>query len=155
MAKDILIRKNGGSDTSVYGLSKWGIVATELPFKIVGEMKDIPSNNWYDENGDDEFIPTTPVYKAYEMEPKFIIEASSMGTLISNIREFILFLANDGDFAMYNPNTSVGRTNIRYVSYSDEATYNKLNTSDGVSYVCKFSLKLKVNNPIDNVVLNV
>ena len=155
MAKDVLIQKANGDDTSVHGLSNWGIVATSLPFKIVGEMKDIPKNDWFDEDGDDEYIPDTPVYKAYEMDAKFFIEASSMPSLIENIRGFIQYIAAGGSFSIYNPNTGIGRQNIRYVSYSDEAKYNKVGTSDGTKYMCEFSLKLKVNNPNTNIILNV
>lgn len=155
MAKDVLIQKANGDDTSVHGLSNWGIVATSLPFKIVGEMKDIPKNDWFDEDGDDEYIPDTPVYKAYEMDAKFFIEASSMPSLIENIRGFIQYIAAGGSFSIYNPNTGIGRQNIRYVSYSDEAKYNKVGTSDGTKYMCEFSLKLKVNDPNTNITLNV
>lgn len=155
MAKDVLIQKANGGDTSVYGLSNWGIVATSLPFKIVGEMKDIPKNDWFDEDGDDEYIPDTPVYKAYEMDAKFFIEASSMESLIESIRGFIQYIATGGSFSIYNPNTGIGRQSIRYVSYSDEAKYNKVGTSDGTKYMCEFSLKLKVNNPNTNIILNV
>ena len=155
MAKDVLIQKANGSDTSVYGLSNWGIVATSLPFKIVGEMKDIPKNDWFDEDGDDEYIPDTPVYKAYEMDAKFFIEASSMPSLIENIRNFIQYIATGGSFSIHNPNTGIGRQGIRYVSYSDEAKYCKVGASNGVKYMCEFSLKLKVNDPNTNITLNV
>lgn len=155
MAKDVLIQKANGDDTSVHSLSNWGIVATSLPFKIVGEMKDIPKNDWFDEDGDDEYIPDTPVYKAYEMDAKFFIEASSMPSLIESIRGFIQYIAAGGSFSIYNPNTGIGRQNIRYVSYSDEAKYNKVGTSDGTKYMCEFSLKLKVNDPNTNITLNV
>lgn len=155
MAKDVLIQKANGDDTSVRSLQVWGIVATDLPFKIVGEIKDIPKNDWFDEDGDDEFIPDTPVYKAYEMEAKFFMEAPTMKALMDNIRNFITFIATNGCFSMYNPNTGVGRQNIRYVSHSDEAKYNKVNTSVGIKYTSEFSLKLKVNNPNTNITLNV
>ena len=118
-------------------------------------MKDIPKNDWFDEDGDDEYIPDTPVYKAYEMDAKFFIEASSMESLIESIRGFIQYIATGGSFSIYNPNTGIGRQSIRYVSYSDEAKYNKVGTSDGTKYMCEFSLKLKVNNPNTNIILNV
>ena len=54
MAKDILIQKLSGSDTTIHNLGEWGIVVNELPLKRFSEAKNIPSNDWYDESGEEE-----------------------------------------------------------------------------------------------------
>lgn len=154
MAKDIYIQMLNGDDTAVHGLSEWGIVANELPLKRFPEAKDLPTNDWHDEDGEEEYFPEKLVYKAYEVEAKLSIRSTSMEELSTNLRQFLEFVSK-GYFSLYDPNRLLGRTNVRYLSYSDDAEYYNGYGDSGKQFLVQFTVKLKVNDPITNITLNV
>lgn len=119
-----------------------------VPFKVYPDMKDIPSYDWKDSSGDDEFLPDTPVYKAYEMECEFLF-IGEHGTANSQIKSFISYLSSDGYFSIYDTYTKVGRTKVRYVSNSPSVLYRREEMTDKVI----FELTLKVNDPITDITL--
>lgn len=54
-----------------------GILIKSFPFDIYPEMKDIPKNDWFDEDGDEEFVPDVPVFKALTRQKlSFIYEGA-------------------------------------------------------------------------------
>ncbi len=120
---------------------EWGIYIKSLPFKLFPEMKDLPSRDWYDENGDDEFVPDSPVYKAYEIECEFVF-IGVHGTANVQIKSFLNYLAVGGKFKMYDTYTKIGRTEVRYMSYSEDVLYRR----EGGDDIVVFSVKLKVND---------
>ena len=127
----------------------WNIWIKSVPFKLFPEMKDIPSRSWYDQNGDEEFVPDNPVFKAYEMNCEFVF-IGAHGLANSKITEFLSYLANGGMFKFYDSHTKIGRTKVRYVSYSEDILYRNQGSED----IVVFSVTLKVNDPITNIVLS-
>lgn len=111
-------------------------------------MKDIPSRDWPDEHGNDEFIPDKPVYKAYEIECEFVF-IGTHGTANEKIRSFLQYLAENGSFSIYDTYTKIGRQNVRYVSNSEDVFYRR----DGENDIVVFSVTLKVNDPITDITL--
>lgn len=131
------------------GSEEWGAYVVELPFGIMPDLKDLPKTEWYDRSGDDEYVPSTPVFKAYEIETTFAIKGKGTLTDISSkVRAFVHYLARAGEFAIYNDYSGVGRQKVRYVGYSDSAQYE----NDGDDAYIEFKVKLKVNDPITSVV---
>ncbi|NDV68585.1 hypothetical protein [Dysgonomonas sp. 25] len=127
---------------------EWGIYVKSIPFKLFPDLKDIPSRNWMDEQGDDEYIPDTPYFKAYEMECEFVYVGVHR-TANTRIKQFLTYLASGGSFNIYDTYTRIGRTNVRYMGYSEDVLYRR----DGQDDIVVFSVKLKVNNPIADIVL--
>lgn len=128
---------------------EWNIYVKSIPFKVFPDRKDIASRDWPDENGDDEFIPETPVFKAYEIDCEFVF-IGTHGTANTSITNFISYLANAGNFTIFDSYTQIGRQRVRYVSYSEKIFYRR----DGENDIVVFSLKLKVNDPISNIYVN-
>ncbi len=127
---------------------EWGVYIKSVPFRVFPAMKDIPSRDWMDENGDEEFIPDKPVYKAYELDCEFVYIGVN-GTANQYIRDFMTYLAEGGMFRMYDTYTKIGKTNVRYISYSEDVLYRK----DGQKDIVIFTVKLKVNDPTSNIIL--
>lgn len=146
--KPFLIQKLK-SDSPVRDSLEWNIYIKSIPFKVFPDMKDIPSRSWSDQNGDDEFVPDNPVFKAYSIEVNFVYKGNS-GTAASNIKSFISYLAKDGMFSIYDTYTKIGRTNVRYESYSEDYYSSKSGGEDIVT----FSVSLKVNDPITDIILS-
>lgn len=127
----------------------WGIWIKSVPFKIFPDMKEIPSRDWLDEHGDEEYIPTQPYYKAYEMECEFVY-IGAYESANAQIRSFLTYLAENGMFKLYDTYSKIGRTNVRYMSYSNDALYRKEGNED----IVLFKVTLKINDPITEITLS-
>lgn len=137
-----------GIDTEVHSCDEWGIMPTSASMQVASEVKELPSNDWKDENGDDEYIPDEVVFKAYQQEISFAYKGEDPS---GDIRRFIEYLAYGGAFSMYDERTKTGRQKVRFVKYDTDAEYIP---EDGTSTVL-FAITLKVNDPITEVELNV
>lgn len=121
---------------------EWGIWIKSIPFKPFADLKDIPSHDWHDQHGDDEYIPDYPFYKAYEIDCEFVYMGVH-GTAKEYILNFLKYLAENGEFTIYDTYTKIGRTDVRYVSYDPDIFHS----SDGHDDIVVFKVKLKVNSP--------
>ena len=128
---------------------EFGVRVKHVPFKIFPEMKEVHSVSFHDENGDDEFIPETPTFKAYEMDCEFLYQGLH-GTANVKIKEFLTYLSTGGAFSIYDTYTGIGRTEVRYAGYEEDVLYRKDDEDDAVI----FSVKLKVNDPVTDIILS-
>lgn len=118
--------------------SDYGFYAVEVPYPGAPEVKEPYKNDWYDEDGDDEYIPSSPKFKSFEFEvtlayngqaPMF---ADSLYLLLSDLKR--------EEFAFYSVFGHWGRKDVRYVSYTTDAYH--------FDDVFIFKLKFKVNDPV-------
>lgn len=126
----------------------WQIVVKTIPFKLCPEVKNITTHSWYDKDGDDEYIPATLRYKAYEMDVTFYCICSE-GQANDNIRNFFKFITS-GELKIYDAYTGIGRQHVRYVKYSDKSFVRRKGKDD----IVEFSVTFKVNDPITNITLS-
>lgn len=140
---------------------KWWCMS--LPFAAGGEVKKLPTNDWPDEDGVEEYCPSDGLpLNAYEMELQFGFRWSgSNGPYGSNgrmgeaqaaldaFREYLTGRDGTGVWLMfYSEWNGIGRQKVRLVSISNEPEYIK--TQQGEVLVCK--VKLKVADPRTKVV---
>lgn len=118
---------------------KYGIRLKSIPFSAIPEVKEIPKRDWYDQQGDDEFVPDGYFYKSYEQEIKFIYNGG-LNSIKSHIIPFLNTLQN-GEFCIFDEYKQTG-LRCRYVSYSNDSFYRR--DLDSI----EFSIKVKVNNPL-------
>ena len=133
---------------AVRNSTEWGILIKSFPFDIYPEMKDIPKNDWFDEDGDEEFVPDVPVFKAYEAEVEFIYEGAR-DTGYTNVRSFLNYLATNGLNKIYDSYTSIGKQNVRYQKQSDAKLYR----NSTKEYIV-FKVNLKFNDPTTMITLS-
>ena len=149
----ILFKKEAGGST-IDTQTKWGIVCKDFPFQLYGDTKELPSRSWYDENGDDEYVPKKLYIGAYEIDVEFAYKGN-MYSANAAIRSFLDYLTgNDGLnqgalLSVYDTYTKIGRQHIRYVSVENTMTVR--NESEGDVFT--FTVKFKVNDPITNITL--
>lgn len=141
------------NDTTVHDSDEWNIRIMDAPFKVKGELKDVPSNDWHDENGLETFLPDTPAIKAYDMTVTFVFKGAK-GTAAKKIKSFLDYLSNGGSFKLYVERHKIGRQHVRYDSYDPSAEYiddddENVNGED----IIKFKVKLKVDDPETEIVL--
>ena len=148
----ILFKKSKNNASVVDTLSNWSIVCKDFPFKLYGEAKELAKNNWKDEDGDDEYIPSEIRIEAYEIKVDFAYKGE-MNSANSSIRGFLDYLTGkDGtgaDLMVYDTYTKIGRKNVRYVSVDEDLFYRQ--EADGDLIV--FSVTFKVNDPVTDITL--
>lgn len=128
-----------GSNPAVDIYDTYKIRIKSIPLRIASEVKDIQKRDWYDQQGDDEFIPTSLFYKAYETDVKFVY-SGGLDTARDAIYPFIQSMQGS-EFCLFD-DWKISGIRCRYMTYSSDSFYRR--DSDLV----EFSLKLKVNNPL-------
>ena len=140
-------------------VAEWGIWCKSIPFKLLDKVKEPAKRTWYDEHGDDEYIPSTGLFvEAYTMKVEFGCKKIENGNKYSsaavsdvrqNVGDFLEYLRSSGMIKLYSTYTRIGRQNVRLESVSDNATWQ----SDDQGEFLIFEVTFKVNDPVTDVVL--
>lgn len=160
--KKLLIRQqtyNGSSYTDVGEVvdtqEAFNVVCQEFPFRSLPEIKDLPQRDWYDENGDDVFIPSGgPRYKGYDLEVKFLY-VGSQADMNDELSRFVAFIygRNTGGsplLAIYDEYTKTGRRGV-YVQSVDNDLF--LYDERNVHVIAQFKVKFRVTDPLTDITL--
>lgn len=137
----------------------WGVFCKDIPFRIVGDVKEPVKRTWPDEHGDDEFISSTGLLlEAYTIKVEFgckLISASqsaiygvAVDDVRKNVNKFIKYLRSSGMLKMYSSHTGIGRQNVRLKSVEDNA---KWQNRDGEQWLI-FNVVFKVNDPSTDMI---
>ena len=100
-------------------LTDFGIVCTDAPFMPFGEAKELASNDWPDEDGEDTYIPAQIPLAAYDMEIGLAYKGSlgSCYTKIKAFRDYVTGRDNSGGaMKVYLPYPGIGRQNVYFKS---------------------------------------
>lgn len=135
-------------DSPVKDSQDWNIWVKHIPFKLYSKAKDIPSRSWNEIDGDDEFIPEIIPLSAYEIECVFVF-LGQHGSANDNITSFLEYISSNGSFSIYDTYTKIGRGQVRYVDYNEDAFYRREGNND----IVQFKVTLKINNPRQNILL--
>lgn len=131
----------------------WGIVCKDFPFKLYGEAKELSSQDWMDEDGEDEYVPSELKIASYEMDVEFVYKGD-MNTANVKIKEFLDYLTGRGgtgaELQVYDTYTKIGRQKVRFVSIEDDIFWRQEEGGDVVVFVVKF----KVNDPVTDITLS-
>ncbi len=139
-----------GDDYPVMELgADFSLFETESKFYGNRAVKDIPSRSWNDEDGDDEFVPSTYKYKAYEMQVKLACkgEPRSANDVLTKFKAYL----SGGTFKVYDSYLGIGRQSVRFVEIPDDATLFR--HYGGKDEALIITLKLKVNDPTTDITL--
>ena len=131
------------------------VACQECPFKYLPESKELPKRDWYDEDGDDIYIPTDGLkFKAYDMEMKFIYVGTEQ-TMKNDIMGFINFIYGRNEngsplLKIYDEYTKIGRKGI-YVSNVDDELLAYDDVNENVIGI--FKVKFRVTDPATEITL--
>ena len=145
-------------------VSTWGIWCKDIPFKLMEKVKEPAKRSWFDEHGDDEYIPAGGLYAdAYTMKVEFGCKKTSTSTGVrERVGTFLSYLRTSGMLKMYSSYTRIGRQDVRFDSVSDSAkwesdvtvtTSGNTTTYTGDEFLI-FEVTFKVNDPVTDVVLS-
>ena len=128
-------------------IDSFGMYCMENPFKTCSEVKEPTKRTWYDEHGDDEYIPKDGLYmSSYENKVKFGFKGKAYGAN-EKLKAFLQYLRG-GMMKMYCEFNGVGRKNVRLKSV-DPVLYRNV---QGDEEILILSVTFKFNDPITDVV---
>lgn len=139
----------------------------ECPFKHLPETKDLPKREWYDEDGEDVYVPTDGLkMKAYDMEVKFLYVGTE-DAMADDLKGFIDFICGRTNVVngsvvtvdvkknvmlkVYDEYTDTGRQGV-YVQSVDNELYFFNDVS--VDAIAQFKVKFRVTDPVTEIVLD-
>ena len=141
-------------------VATWDVWCKDIPFKVFDKVKEPAKRTWFDEHGDDEYIPENGLYlDAYTMKVQFgckkVGNDSSSQTknddyVRQHVGTFLEYLRSAGMMKMYCTHTKIGRQNVRLSSVSDSATWVN---EDGQTFLV-FEVEFKVNDPKTDITLS-
>lgn len=165
----LLFKKGDGNVVNSY--TQWGIVCCSVPFRAGGETKDLPTNDWYDEQGEDTYKPSKMMFKAYDVEFEMAYAGQELATnpfdldlAFTQIDAFKKWLSgndtSDGtgtELKIYSPFSTIGRQGCYLREISDEAPHVQTKEQNGNLYhenVLTFKVIFRVCDPITNITLS-
>lgn len=152
---NFFLQRMGGNYSVCESVNTWGVWCKDIPFKIFDKVKAPAKRTWYDEHGDDEFVPSDGLYmEAYTIKVEFGCKKvnnsmASVNDVRKNVGDFIKYLRESGMMKMYSSHTRIGRQNVRLDSISDNAKWKT--DEDGEFLI--FDATFKVNDPITDITL--
>ena len=142
---------NGNAYPVCESVATWGIWCKNIPFKLFDRVKAPAKRTWYDEHGDDEYIPKEGLYlEAYTMKVEFgCKKMSSVNDVRQNVGQFLAYLQSSGHMKLYSSHTRIGRQDVRLDSVSDNATWK----TDAEGEFLIFEVTLNVADPKTDITL--
>lgn len=138
--------KEGSPVKDLFADFSMGCVA--FPFKLSGEVKELPTDDYPDEDGEDTFIPSNLVLKAYDLDVDFSYKGNNAERDVSGFIDYLLgYDGNGASLKVYNPYTNIGRHKIYITSYN-EPEYNRSDEGE----VANFSVAFRVTDPRTRIV---
>ena len=146
-------------DSAAWDTTAYGMVAQAQPFLNKCEVKEPYKNDWKDEHGDDEYIPSTSYRKAFEFTVKFYVKTyaatgsspmTAIAVLNAQIADFRAKLLG-GEMKVWDSWQEMGFQNVRYVK--DDADTQDREIDEGSARVI-FSVTFKVNDPATAMAYN-
>ena len=133
------------------------IVLLDMPSNIALTPKNIYHHSWFDENGDDEYIPQAIYYEPATIPMKFgarVDNPTSAGTLRATVKQFLDAIVGK-TFSFYAPGYGIGRGDCRVESVDSDAAYHNIPISGGSTYEEQlvFTVNVKINDPYTPVTL--
>lgn len=161
----LLFKKGNGSTVNSY--TQWGIVCCRVPFKTGTKTKDLAKRNWYDEHGDDVYIPSSLKMEGYdaEFEMACVVNSSyfNLSGALGRIDSFKKWLTGNNtsgdtgaELKIYSPYSTIGRQGCYLLEFSNEEPHLQLKQQSSSVYnenVLTFKVKFRVTDPMTNITL--
>lgn len=134
----------------------YNVVCQDCPFKHLPETKDLAKRDWFDEDGEDVYIPSDGLkFKAYDMDVKFLYVGSE-SDMSQDIKGFINFLYGKNTngsplMSIYDEYTKTGRRGVHVKSVGNDLLYYS-DVSSGV--IASFRVVFRVTDPVTSITLS-
>lgn len=132
------------------------VVCQSFPFKHLPETKELPKRDWYDEHGEDVYMPSDGQrFKAYDVDAKFIYVGTetNMKTELKNFINFLYGRNENGSprLAVYDEYTKTGRRGVHVSEVNNELlAYDNANKD----VIGAFTIRFRVTDPTTSITLS-
>ena len=162
----LIIKRGSGSPVNTF--TRWGIACIDIPFNGGGKTKSPAKREWFDEHGEDTYLPSKLMFEAYdaEFEVACVIDGNvwDLSQSFERIDSFKKWLSGNDSTAgsgvelkIYSPYSTIGREGCYLLEISDEEPHLQLKSQSGNIYkenVLTFKVKFRVTDPMTNITLN-
>ena len=140
-------------------LAAYGLFIKHSPYKVFPQIKNIVTQDWPDENGEDVWLPRTGIVnKAYDYDAEFIYYADD-GMATENIRKFCDMIKGKW-LQIYDTYTGMGRRAVYVTEFDADPPFKRrkiqlteANGQPAIRDYVYFNVKFRVNDPSTNIVL--
>lgn len=142
----VYIQKQDGTEAARELAEAYGIYAVKIPFIAYPAPKELPKNDWFDEDGEDVYVPNgRAALSAYDIKVKLAYKGvrNSAGGALKNFFDWILV----GMFKIYDTHTGIGRQDVRVKSIGDDADFH----ADAGEEIVVFDVTLRVGDPTTEI----
>lgn len=99
-------------------VSDFGMVCISFPFQLGFETKEVTTDDWIEEDGEDSFEPDILPLKAYDLEAEIGYQGSDFKTKLKSFLDYLIGVDGDGvKLKVYNPHSKIGRKGLRFLKY--------------------------------------
>lgn len=144
-----------GTEVAKDTLDDFEVYLKDIPFDYIEELKEVPSNSWYDEMGDDEYLPPGGVMsKGYEIDVEWAYKGAK-DSANAVLARFINYLRMGSDqtkspfFTLYDNFTKITRHKVRLVKLHNDAELVRQDEQDILIF--KTTLKVNGNASMDDI----
>lgn len=131
-------------------LKKYGLYIKHSPFGLAPKIKNIISQSWLDQDGDDVYIPRAVTYEAYELNLEFVYCKGGEARAEANAKIAAFIQEISGKWLqIYDSYTHQGRQAVYLESFDDDPKFQRRGNNDVIVFTAKF----KVNDPLTNIEL--
>lgn len=136
-----LQKGSGGEVKDLY--EDFGFKTTSVPLFFPLEVKDPPSRDWQDEDGEDVYFPENAKLKAYETDVS-VLYTGAMGTSEAKMKSLFSYLITGGsEISIYSPYSNTGCKGAYLKGFSDI----ELESSEQNGDILSLTINLKVSKP--------
>ncbi len=122
-------------------VNDFDMVCLSFPLQLNLEAKDVVSDDWPEEDGEDWFEPDVLPLKAYDINVEIGYSGDNWGTKIESFLNYLTGQDGSGvKIKMYDVHTGIGRKGVRFKSYEPN-----LSGYDGK--LMTFTLRFRVTDP--------
>lgn len=135
---------------------EWKVVCKDIPFMFFPETKELATRDWYDEHGEEVFIPSDGVmFKAYDLDIEFLYVGDKT-EITQDLKGFIKFITGRNSngspmLKFYDEYIDDGRQGI-YVKSVDEKLF--LYDDSDTEAIASFTVKFRVTDPVTEMTVS-
>lgn len=121
-------------------LEHWNMVCKAFPYNVIGEVKDVPTIDWADEDGVEVYIPDGGIpLKEQVVDIEFVCYSSDARRDMAKFRNFVL--GRDGTgvvLGVYDSFTGLSGANVLYQNFKPDLYHTEVNGMDVVVFKITF-----------------
>lgn len=147
MTKDysIVFQKEKEGSPLIDLFDDFDMVCISFPFQLGFETKEVVTDDWTEEDGEDSYEPEVLKLKAYDLEAEIGYQGDDFKNKLQSFLDYLIGLDGNGvKLKVYNPHSKIGRKGLRFIKYAPNISNEDIHT---------FKVTFRVTDPKTNITL--